>query len=48
MKTQEKSLKQYETHSRAEKKNARIIFGLRKDKQICDLQLGQKTVAGDG
>lgn len=34
--------------SRAEKKKSRIIFGLRNDKQICDLQLGQRTVAGNG
>lgn len=35
----------WEVH-RAENKNSRIIFGLRK--QICDLCLGQKTVAGNG
>lgn len=38
----------WDIHSRAEKKNSRIIFGLRKEKQICDLQHGQKTVAGNG
>lgn len=38
----------WDVHSRAEKNPSRIIFGLRKDKQICDLHLGQKTVAGNG